>query len=113
MGRAVAIARLDLAAEGLRSAASVKRMERRRVGFWRWRSFSKAWTVRARPDLRDEWQTLRDWVHRYNDEGLAGLRDRVGGGRSPKLSQEQRAELPRWSGWPRSGVAQGRWLAPG
>jgi transposase len=23
-------------------------------------------------------QTLRDWVHRYNDEGLAGLRDRPG-----------------------------------
>src|SRR5271166_1647801 len=27
----------------------LKRMERRRVGFWRWRSFSKVWTVRARP----------------------------------------------------------------
>ena len=23
-------------------------------------------------------QTLRDWVHRYNAEGLAGLRNRVG-----------------------------------
>jgi transposase len=38
-------------------------------------------------------QTLGDWVHRYNDEGLAGLRDRAGGGRSPKLSKDQRAEF--------------------
>jgi transposase len=38
-------------------------------------------------------QTLRDWVHRYNREGLAGLRDRHGGGSGTKLSPAQRAEL--------------------
>jgi transposase len=38
-------------------------------------------------------QTLRDWVHRYNREGLAGLRDRHGGGCGTKLSPAQRAEL--------------------
>ena len=36
-------------------------------------------------------QTLRDWVHRYNDEGLAGLSDRRGGGPPRRLSAEQEA----------------------
>src|SRR3954468_6570027 len=38
-------------------------------------------------------QTLRDWVHRYNEEGLAGLRARPRSGRRPRLSPEQQAEL--------------------
>jgi transposase len=38
-------------------------------------------------------QTLRDWVHRYNEEGLAGLRDRPRSGRKPRLTPEQEAEL--------------------
>jgi transposase len=38
-------------------------------------------------------QTLRDWVHRYNAEGLPGLRDRPRSGRRPRLSPEQEAEL--------------------
>src|SRR5919107_108024 len=38
-------------------------------------------------------QTLRDWVHRYNPEGLAGLRDRPRSGRQPRLTAEQGAEL--------------------
>src|SRR3954469_1346869 len=38
-------------------------------------------------------QTLRDWVHRYNAEGLARLRDRPGSGRKPRLTAEQEAEL--------------------
>jgi transposase len=38
-------------------------------------------------------QTLRDWVHRYNAEGLAGLRDRPRPGRKPRLKPEQEAEL--------------------
>jgi transposase len=38
-------------------------------------------------------QTLRDWVHRYNAEGLAGLRDRPRSGRRPRLTPEQGAEL--------------------
>ncbi|MBP7003504.1 MAG: helix-turn-helix domain-containing protein [Amaricoccus sp.] len=31
-------------------------------------------------------QTLRDWVHRYNAEGAAGLEDRPRPGRPPRLS---------------------------
>src|SRR5689334_9927911 len=38
-------------------------------------------------------QTLRDWVHRYNAEGLPGLRDRPRSGRKPRLTPEQEAEL--------------------
>src|SRR3569833_842757 len=38
-------------------------------------------------------QTLRDWVHRYNAEGLAGLRDRPRPGRKPRLTPEQGAAL--------------------
>ena len=38
-------------------------------------------------------QTLRDWVHRYNAEGLAGLRDRPRPGPRPRLTPGQEAEL--------------------
>jgi transposase len=38
-------------------------------------------------------QTLRDWVHRYNAEGLAGLSNRHGGGAVPLLTGAQKAEL--------------------
>src|SRR5947209_15618073 len=38
-------------------------------------------------------QTLRDWVHRYNAEGLAGLRDRRRPGPGPRLTPGQEAEL--------------------
>ena len=38
-------------------------------------------------------QTLRDWVHRYNAEGLPSRRDRPRSGRRPRLTPEQEAEL--------------------
>jgi putative transposase len=38
-------------------------------------------------------QTLRDWVHRYNEEGIAGLQSRKSPGRAPALDAAQRAEL--------------------
>jgi transposase len=38
-------------------------------------------------------QTLRDWVHRYNVEGIAGLKDRPRGGRPPRLDPGQQAAL--------------------
>jgi transposase len=42
-------------------------------------------------------QTLRDWVHRYNAEGLAGLSDRPhAGGPKPALSNEQLAQVAAW-----------------
>jgi transposase len=40
-------------------------------------------------------QTLRDWVHRYNEQGVAGLRARKAPGVRPKLTPPQMAELSR------------------
>jgi len=38
-------------------------------------------------------QTLRDWVHRYNDAGMAGLASIRSGGRTALLTTEEMAEL--------------------
>ncbi len=38
-------------------------------------------------------QTLRDWVHRFNEEGPEGLKHRAGAGRRRLLSDEQMGEL--------------------
>ena len=40
-------------------------------------------------------QTLRDWVHRFNDEGAAGLVNRPPPGNPRRLTPEQEAELAR------------------
>jgi transposase len=41
-------------------------------------------------------QTLRDWVHRYNAEGIAGLSNRPAPGPEPRLSADQEAEVGEW-----------------
>jgi transposase len=41
-------------------------------------------------------QTLRDWVHRFNAEGLDGLSDRLRPGRPASLSAEQQKEVEAW-----------------
>jgi transposase len=38
-------------------------------------------------------QTLRDWVHRFNEEGPEGLKHRSGAGRPRLLTAEQMGEL--------------------
>lgn len=38
-------------------------------------------------------QTLRDWVHRFNTDGIEGLTNKAGSGRPPALSEEQMAEF--------------------
>jgi transposase len=38
-------------------------------------------------------QTLRDWVHRYNEAGVEGLRSRPPPGRPAFLTEQQMAEL--------------------
>lgn len=38
-------------------------------------------------------QTLRDWVHRFNDAGPDGIKDAWNGGPEPRLSPAQKAEL--------------------
>ena len=41
-------------------------------------------------------QILRDWVHRYNAEGLAGLVNRTVPPRPRRLAPDQMAELAAW-----------------
>ena len=41
-------------------------------------------------------QTLRDWVHRYNAEGVAGLVNRTVPHRPRRLAPEQMAALAAW-----------------
>ena len=41
-------------------------------------------------------QTLRDWVHRYNAEGLAGLSNHRGAPRQRRLDPDQMSELAAW-----------------
>lgn len=38
-------------------------------------------------------QTLRDWIHRYNAEGVEGLESRAGPGRPPFLTEARMDEL--------------------
>ena len=40
-------------------------------------------------------QTLRDWVHRFNERGPEGLKDRWAKGHPPRLSPEQHQDLCR------------------
>jgi transposase len=94
MGQPISIERQDLTAAALRKAAA-----REKNGSAARRILALALVLEgedrasaARSCGMDR-QTLRDWVHRYNREGLAGLRDRHGGGSAAKLSPAQRAEL--------------------
>jgi transposase len=94
---AVAITRMELTAADLRGAAArardadaVRRMLALALVL---EGHSRAEAAEACGMDR---QTLRDWVHRYNAEGLAGLSDRRPPGRKPHLTPEQRAEVARW-----------------
>lgn len=40
-------------------------------------------------------QTLRDWVHRYNDEGVEGLKDLHRSGRKTRLDESQKIALSK------------------
>jgi len=95
---AVAITRTDLDGAGLcraagreRDVAAARRMLALALVL---EGQSRAEAARAAGMDR---QTLRDWVHRYNAEGLGGLRDRVGApGPKRRLSAEQEAQLAEW-----------------
>jgi len=95
MAGAVAVTRRDLDAAGLRRAAGRSRngsAARRMLALARVLEGASR-TEAARTAGMDR-QTLRDWVHRYNAEGLAGLSDRSGErGPKPRLSPEQEAAL--------------------
>ena len=90
----VAITRLDLSAGELRREARRCRdaaPARRRLALALVREgHSRA---EAAQHAGMDRQTLRDWVHRYNAAGLAGLHDRSHPGPKPRLTPEQMAEL--------------------
>lgn len=96
---AVRITRTELNAAGLRQAA-------RRVGdvaaARRMLAIALVLEGRSRQEAAEaagmDRQTLRDWVVRYNTEGLPGLHDRHGGGARRRLSREQEAELAEMVG---------------
>jgi transposase len=98
MVAAVAITRTELDAAGLRRAAG---RERHAAAARRMLALALVLEGQSRAEAARaagmDRQTLRDWVHRYNAEGLAGLRDRVGEtGPKRRLSPEQEAELAEW-----------------
>jgi transposase len=94
MGRAVEITRRDLLASDLRAAAV--RSEDGRVAC-RLLAIARLLEGTSRREAAEscgmERQTLRDWVHRYNDQGIGGLSDCPRSGRPPALSAAQQAEL--------------------
>ena len=79
MGRAVKITRTDMSARDLRCASkrtSDGRVVRRLLAIALvLEGVDRATSARSSGMDR---QTLRDWVHRYNAEGLNGLSDRCG-----------------------------------
>ena len=94
MGRAIAIIRLDRTAGELRREAL-----RCRDGRVACRVLAIAHLLdgMSRADAASacgmDRQTLRDWVHRYNAQGIAGLSDALRSGRPPALSDDQLSEL--------------------
>ena len=94
IGMAVSITRMDHTSAGLRDHAS-----RTRDGASARRMLALALVLEGKSRTEAavscgmDRQTLRDWVHRYNAEGLAGLRDRPHTGRPPRLTAAQQAEI--------------------
>ena len=86
MAAGVAITRMDLDAAGLRRAAAQRMLALALV----LDNVSRTEAAELRGMDR---QTLRDWVHHYNDLGVPSLSTRVPPGAKPRLSPEQEAEL--------------------
>ena len=98
MGAAVSISRLDLTASELRKAASGEKdsAAARRI-------LALALVLdgvdrkTAAETCGMDRQTLRDWVHRYNAAGLAGLRNLKSPGPGSKLTARQQPNWPSLS----------------
>ena len=97
MSGAVGITRTDLTSAALRRAAGKCRdakAARRMLALAL--VMDGVDRTRAAENCGMDRQTLRDWVHRYNAEGLAGLSDRRKGARAPHLAPAQMADLAAW-----------------
>ena len=94
----VAITRTELDAADLRAAAARSQdaaAARRMLGLALvLEGYGRSEAARAAGMDR---QTLRDWVHRYNQSGLEGLKNRPERGKPPrKLTAEQEATVAEW-----------------
>ena len=95
MGVAIAVTRLDHSASELRSLAKAE------VGEVTCRILAIAHVLdgASRTDAAAscgmDRQTLRDWVHRFNADGIEGLANKTSPGRNPALSDDQMAELKK------------------
>lgn len=94
MGKPLAITRTEHAAEDLRGFAAKSRDDaqvRRLLAL----AFILEGQSRTEAAERAgmQRQTLRDWVHRYNAKGIAGLKSGHGPGKPPLLTATQMAEL--------------------
>ncbi len=94
MGQPIKITNMEYSAADLRRRAS---REKRGEVVRRLLALAMILEGHARTEAAEmngmDRQTLRDWVHRYNEEGLAGLISRVGLGPAPLLNEAQMAEL--------------------
>ena len=94
MGVAVAITRRDHSAAALRASARRSNDSRQACRLLALAMvLDGALRTAAALSCGMDRQTLRDWVHRYNAEGIEGLCDRARSGRRPQLSDAQLAEL--------------------
>jgi transposase len=93
MTAAVKITRVDRRAAGLRELAVKSRdtAQTRRLLAIAMGLAGSSRDDAARQAGMDR-QTLRDRVHRYNEEGVAGLISRTGPGPQPKLTEAQKEE---------------------
>ena len=94
---AVAVTRRDLSAAGLRRAAACSKdaaAARRMLAL----ALVLEGTARERAAAQCgmERQTLRDWMHRYNAEGLPGLSNKRSPGAAARLTAEQSAAVAEW-----------------
>jgi len=108
----IAITRTDYSVDGLRREAKRARDASQSRRLLALASISEGASRAEAAQLAGmDRQTLADWVHRYNAEGIAGLLDRPRKGRKPLLSQDQLAELDRVVETPPDPVADGvvRW----
>ena len=93
MGVAIGVTRLD------HSSAELRSLARSEAGAVACRILAIAHVLdgASRADAATscgmDRQTLRDWVHRFNAQGIAGLANKAIPGRSPALSEGQMAQL--------------------
>jgi transposase len=98
MAMTVAITRLEHSASDLRAAAARTQDAKAARRMLAVALVLEGWSREAAAEAcAMDRQTLRDWVHRYNELGLKGLFDQPRrNGPRPRLSAEQQAKVAEW-----------------